>query len=350
MKIKDNGEKMSQSRKEFLKTGVAGLAGIGTFTATQVAAKESNEAKKISNGLSSDKINPIKPVVLSTWIHGIVANEEAWKVLENRGTSLDAVELGVKTAEADPTNQSVGLGGFPDREGRVTLDACIMNHEQQCGSVAFLEHIVHPISVARKVMEETPHVMLVGKGALQFAEQQGFKRENLLTEASEKAWRKWLEDSKYAPVINVENHDTIGMLALDDSGNISGACTTSGAAYKMHGRVGDSPIIGAGLYLDNEVGGAVATGLGEAVIRSAGASVAVELMRQGYTPQQACDEVIARIISKEKEPKSLQVGVIALNKQGVVGGSAIHPGFNYALLSNEHENGMIDAPHLFEEE
>ena len=338
---------MSQSRKEFLKTGIAGLAGIGAFRATEVAANKDNLA---GNGIiqkNTDQVNPTKPVVISTWIHGIKANEEAWSVLGKGGSSLDAVELGVKTAEADPENQSVGLGGFPDREGRVTLDACIMNHEQQCGSVAFLEHIVHPISVARKVMEETPHVMLVGKGALQFAEQQGFKRENLLTEASEKAWRKWLEDSKYAPVINVENHDTIGMLALDELGNLSGACTTSGAAYKMHGRVGDSPIIGAGLYLDNEIGGAVATGLGEAVIRSAGASVAVELMRQGYTPQQACEEVIARIISKEKEPKSLQVGVIALNKQGEVGGSAIHPGFNYALLSKVHENGMLDAPHLF---
>ena len=338
---------MSQSRKEFLKTGIAGLAGIGAFRATEVAANKDNLA---GNGIiqkNTDQVSPTKPVVISTWIHGIKANEEAWSVLGKGGSSLDAVELGVKTAESDPENQSVGLGGFPDREGRVTLDACIMNHEQQCGSVAFLEHIVHPISVARKVMEETPHVMLVGKGALQFAEQQGFKRENLLTEASEKAWRKWLEDSKYAPVINVENHDTIGMLALDELGNLSGACTTSGAAYKMHGRVGDSPIIGAGLYLDNEIGGAVATGLGEAVIRSAGASVAVELMRQGYTPQQACEEVIARIISKEKDPKSLQVGVIALNKQGEVGGSAIHPGFNYALLSKVHENGMLDAPHLF---
>lgn len=338
---------MSQSRKEFLKTGIAGLAGIGAFRATEVAANKDNLA---GNGIiqkNTDQVSPTKPVVISTWIHGIKANEEAWSVLGKGGSSLDAVELGVKTAESDPENQSVGLGGFPDREGRVTLDACIMNHEQQCGSVAFLEHIVHPISVARKVMEGTPHVMLVGKGALQFAEQQGFKRENLLTEASEKAWRKWLEDSKYAPVINVENHDTIGMLALDELGNLSGACTTSGAAYKMHGRVGDSPIIGAGLYLDNEIGGAVATGLGEAVIRSAGASVAVELMRQGYTPQQACEEVIARIISKEKDPKSLQVGVIALNKQGEVGGSAIHPGFNYALLSKVHENGMLDAPHLF---
>ena len=339
---------MNQSRKEFLKKGVAGLAGIGAFRGAKVAAKGDSSAINALTQMSSDQVSSVKPVVVSTWIHGILANEEAWKVLGNGGTSLDAVELGVKTAEADPTNQSVGLGGFPDREGRVTLDACIMNHEQQCGSVAFLEHIVHPISVARKVMEETPHVMLVGKGALQFAEQQGFKRENLLTEASEKAWRKWLEDSRYAPVINVENHDTIGMLALDELGNLSGACTTSGAAYKMHGRVGDSPIIGAGLYLDNEVGSAVATGLGEAVIRSAGASVAVELMRQGYTPQQACEEVIARIISKESNPKSLQVGVIALNKQGQVGGSAIHPGFNYALLSKEHENRMIDAPHLFE--
>ena len=339
---------MNQSRKEFLKKGVAGLAGISAFTAAGVASKGNSLAINALTQMSSDQVSSIKPVVVSTWIHGILANEEAWKVLGNGGTSLDAVELGVKTAEADPTNQSVGLGGLPDREGRVTLDACIMNHEQQCGSVAFLEHIVHPISVARKVMEETPHVMLVGKGALQFAEQQGFKRENLLTEDSEKAWRKWLEDSRYAPVINVENHDTIGMLALDESGNLSGACTTSGAAYKMHGRVGDSPIIGAGLYLDNEVGSAVATGLGEAVIRSAGASVAVELMRQGYTPQQACEEVIARIISKESNLKSLQVGVIALNKQGQVGGSAIHPGFNYALLSKEHENRMIDAPHLFE--
>ena len=339
---------MNQSRKEFLKKGVAGLAGIGAFRGAKVAAKGDSLAINALTQMSSDQVSSIKPVVVSTWIHGILANEEAWKVLGNGGTSLDAVELGVKTAEADPTNQSVGLGGFPDREGRVTLDACIMNHEQQCGSVAFLEHIVHPISVARKVMEETPHVMLVGKGALQFAEQQGFKRENLLTEASEKAWRKWLEDSRYAPVINVENHDTIGMLALDELGNLSGACTTSGAAYKMHGRVGDSPIIGAGLYLDNEVGSAVATGLGEAVIRSAGASVAVELMRQGYTPQQACEEVIARIISKENDPKSLQVGVIALDKQGQVGGSAIHPGFNYALLSKEHENRMIDAPYLFE--
>ena len=339
---------MNQSRKEFLKKGVAGLAGIGAFRDAEVAAKGDSLAINALTQMSSDQVSSVKPVVVSTWIHGILANEEAWKVLGNGGTSLDAVELGVKTAEADPTNQSVGLGGFPDREGRVTLDACIMNHEQQCGSVAFLEHIVHPISVARKVMEETPHVMLVGKGALQFAEQQGFKRENLLTEASEKAWRKWLEDSRYAPVINVENHDTIGMLALDELGNLSGACTTSGAAYKMHGRVGDSPIIGAGLYLDNEVGSAVATGLGEAVIRSAGASVAVELMRQGYTPQQACEEVIARIISKENDPKSLQVGVIALDKQGQVGGSAIHPGFNYALLSKEHENRMIDAPYLFE--
>ena len=339
---------MNQSRKEFLKKSVAGLAGIGAFRDAEVAAKGDSLAINALTQMSSDQVSSVKPVVVSTWIHGILANEEAWKVLGNGGTSLDAVELGVKTAEADPTNQSVGLGGFPDREGRVTLDACIMNHEQQCGSVAFLEHIVHPISVARKVMEETPHVMLVGKGALQFAEQQGFKRENLLTEASEKAWRKWLEDSRYAPVINVENHDTIGMLALDELGNLSGACTTSGAAYKMHGRVGDSPIIGAGLYLDNEVGSAVATGLGEAVIRSAGASVAVELMRQGYTPQQACEEVIARIISKENDPKSLQVGVIALDKQGQVGGSAIHPGFNYALLSKEHENRMIDAPYLFE--
>ena len=334
---------MNQSRKEFLKKGVAGLAGISAFTATGVASKGNSLAINALTQMSSDQVSSIKPVVVSTWIHGILANEEAWKVLGNGGTSLDAVELGVKTAEADPTNQSVGLGGLPDREGRVTLDACIMNHEQQCGSVAFLEHIVHPISVARKVMEETPHVMLVGKGALQFAEQQGFKRENLLTEDSEKAWRKWLEDSRYAPVINVENHDTIGMLALDESGNLSGACTTSGAAYKMHGRVGDSPIIGAGLFIDNEVGGACATGMGEAIIRIAGSHTVVELMRQGKTPQEACKIAVERIISKHTDLTGLQCGFLAMDMFGRVGSYSVYSGFNYAIQKEDGKNEMINS-------
>ncbi|WP_242929061.1 isoaspartyl peptidase/L-asparaginase family protein [Pontibacter vulgaris] len=272
-----------------------------------------------------------KPIVISTWDHGIPANEAAWKILSKNGSALDAVEAGVRVPEADPNVRTVGYGGYPDREGKVTLDACIMDKDSNCGSVAFLQHIKHPISVARRVMEDTPHVMLVGEGALQFALSKGFKKENLLTPESEKDWRNWLQESKYKPVINIENHDTIGMLALDANGDLAGACTTSGAAYKMHGRVGDSPIIGAGLFVDNEVGAATATGLGEAVIRMVGSHLVVELMRQGNSPEDACRLAVERIISKQKDVKDLQVGFIALNKNGEYGGYCIHKGFNYAI-------------------
>lgn len=278
-----------------------------------------------------------KPVVISTWNHGIEANNAAWKILSTGGRAFDAVEQGVRVTESDPNNTSVGLGGLPDREGKVTLDACIMDEHSNCGAVAFLEHIENPISVARKVMEDTPHVMLVGAGALQFAEEAGFERKNLLTEKSKKAWKKWLEKSKYQPVINSENHDTIGQLALDADGNLSGACTTSGMAYKMRGRVGDSPIIGAGLFVDNEVGAACATGVGEAIIRLSGSSIVVELMRQGYTPEQACQEVVERIIKKHSDLKNLQVGLIALDKNGNAGGYSVYAGFNYALKTQTEE-------------
>ena len=226
------------------------------------------------NPLKAEEILPKnkktrKPVVLSTWRFGIQANEEAWKVLSQGGKALDAVEKGVRLVEDDPNERSVGYGGRPDRDGRVTLDACIMDEKANIGSVASLEHIKNPISVARAVMEKTPHVMLVGDGALQFAVSQGFEKMNLLTPESEKEWKDWLKTSEYKPVVNIENHDTIGMIALDEHGNLSGACTTSGMAFKMHGRVGDSPIIGAGLFVDNEVGAATATGHGEEVIELA---------------------------------------------------------------------------------
>src|SRR5688572_9083241 len=262
----------------------------------------------------SNRVKPgvIKfPIVLSTWDHGIPANAEAWKILTSGGRSLDAVEQGVRIVESDPTETSVGKGGRPDRDGRVTLDACIMNEFGDCGSVAFLENIVNPISVARMVMEKTPHVMLVGEGAFTFALANGFKKENLLTPASEKAWKEWLQESKYKPVINIENHDTIGMIAIDAKGNLSGTCTTSGLAYKMHGRVGDSPIIGAGLYVDNEVGAACATGLGEAVIKICGSYLIVELMRQGFSPMEACKKGVERLISKNPNYKDVQVGFLA---------------------------------------
>ncbi|MEX1122360.1 MAG: N(4)-(beta-N-acetylglucosaminyl)-L-asparaginase [Balneolales bacterium] len=295
--------------------------------------------KAFSGSLPKGKTN--KPVVISTWRHGIAANDAAWKVLSKNGNALDAVEAGVMVPEADPEVRTVGYGGYPDREGKVTLDACIMD-DRDCGSVAFLEHIKHPIAVARKVMEETPHMMLAGDGALQFALEKGHKRENLLTAQSEKDWRNWLEESQYRPVINIENHDTIGMLALDEQGKLAGACTTSGAAYKMHGRIGDSPIIGAGLFVDDEVGAATATGLGEAVIRTAGSHVVVEYMRQGHEPETACRLAVERIISKYPDSDDLQVGFIALNKNGEYGGYSIKAGFNYAVQDKKTKK-LLDA-------
>jgi len=316
-----------------------------------------------SLAIEADEVSSA-PIVLSTWDFGKAANAEAWKVLSAGKSVIDAVEAGVMIPEADPTNQSVGLGGFPDREGKVTLDACIMDGRLNCGSVAFLEHIVHPISVARLVMEKTPHVMLVGEGALQFALANGFEKENLLTPESEKAWRQWLKTSKYEPVINIENkvpqkvdprqlpggplnHDTIGMLALDGKGGMGGACTTSGAAWKMRGRVGDSPIIGAGLYVDDEAGAATSSGLGEEVIRTCGSHAVVELMRQGLKPETACQRVVKRIVNRDPaRAKSLQVGFLAVNKKGQYGAYAIHKGFTYAVKSATIET-VLEARSFF---
>ncbi|MBS1489178.1 MAG: N(4)-(beta-N-acetylglucosaminyl)-L-asparaginase [Bacteroidetes bacterium] len=285
-----------------------------------------------------------KPVVISTWNFGAAANVEAWKILSKDGRSLDAVEAGVQVPEGDPKETSVGLGGLPDRDGRVTLDACIMDEFSNCGAVACLEHIVHPISVARKVMEKTPHVLLVGDGALQFALANGFKKENLLTPESEKIWKEWLKKAEYKPIVNIENHDTIGMIALDASQNLSGACTTSGMAFKLHGRVGDSPIIGAGLFVDNEIGAATSTGVGEEVIRICGSHLVVELMRQGRSPQQACEQAVQRIVKNQPgKSKEMQVGFLALNKNGEIGAYALQKGFTYAVYSPEVPNTIFES-------
>lgn len=289
-----------------------------------------------------------KPVVISTWNFGAGANKEAWKILSANGRALDAVEAGARVPEGDPKESSVGLGGLPDRDGRVTLDSCIMDEFANCGAVACLEHIVHPVSVARRVMEKTPHVFLVGEGALKFALDQGFKKENLLTKESEKAWKEWLKTAKYKPVANIENHDTIGIVALDTKQNLSGACTTSGMAYKMHGRVGDSPIIGAALFVDNEIGAATSTGVGEEVIRIVGSHLVVELMRQGNSPQQACELAVARIVKNQpQKSKEIQVGFLALNKNGEYGAFALQKGFTYAVYSNEIPNTIFEAKSFY---
>jgi len=282
---------------------------------------------------SAAQPKPSSPLIISTW-NNRGANEAGWAVLSRQGRALDAVEAAARVPEADPRDTSVGYGGLPDRDGNVTLDACIMDEQGRAGSVAFLQHIMHPISVARKIMETTPHVMLAGEGALRFALANGFRKENLLTESSRRAWEEWKKESKYKPIVNIERHDTIGVLALDAARNFSGACTTSGLAYKMHGRVGDSPIIGAGLFVDNEIGGAVATGLGEVVMRALGAFLIVELMRQGKTPQQACEEAIRRMVGKTPDYRDLQVGMLAVNRAGQYGAYSIQKGFNYTLTTN----------------
>ncbi|WP_209389728.1 isoaspartyl peptidase/L-asparaginase family protein [Chryseobacterium sp. RR2-3-20] len=324
------------SRRKFLKTtGI--LSSALLINPLDLIAKETSESKPTVTN---------KPIVISTWNFGLKANEEAWKILAKGGRALDAVEKGVRVVEDDPNERSVGYGGRPDRDGRVTLDACIMDENYNIGSVACLEDIKNPISVARAVMEKTPHVMLVGDGALQFAVSQGFKKQNLLTPESEKEWKDWLKESKYKPIVNIENHDTIGMIALDEKGNLSGACTTSGMAFKMHGRVGDSPIIGAGLFVDNEVGAATATGHGEEVIRMVGTHLVVELMRQGKNPQQACKEAVERIVkitkSRNKNLKDIQVGFIALNKKGEYGAYCIQDGFNFAVY--DQKGNRLEKP------
>lgn len=317
------------TRRKFLKTVTAGSALLSA-----------NQFVKASVQAS--------PIVISTWDFGKAANAEAWRILSANGRALDAVEAGARLTESDVSNKTVGYGGYPDRDGFVTLDACIMDENGNCGSVAFLQNIEHPVSVARAVMEKTPHVMLVGDGALQFALANGFKKKNLLTADSEKAWKEWSRKSDYKPVINIENHDTIGIIALDATGNLSGACTTSGMAFKMHGRVGDSPIIGAGLYVDNEVGAATATGVGEEVIRIVGCHLVVELMRQGLEPEAACMEAVGRIIKKNpSKAKEIQVGFLALNKKGQVGAYCLHKGFTYAVQDNAGSR-LIDGKSHFE--
>ena len=300
-------------------------------------------------------------VMVSTWDFGAAANAAGVAVRASGGSALDMVEAGGRVAEADETNSSVGLGGLPDRDGRVTLDACIMAWNGDIGAVCALEDLVHAVSVARQVMERTPHTMLVGEGARSFAIEQGFEPQNLLTPAAEAAWREWLKTANYAPRINSENtdwrsmpggpgnHDTIGLLAIGADQRMAGACTTSGMAFKMRGRVGDSPIIGAGLYVDDEVGGATATGVGEDVVRVAGAHSVVEAMRHGMDPVAACRSVIERLarLRGARVAASL-VALLALDKTGRAGAFALQPGFTYAVTDAAGQTRIERAAALFE--
>ncbi|MDQ2864352.1 MAG: N(4)-(beta-N-acetylglucosaminyl)-L-asparaginase [Bacteroidota bacterium] len=309
-----------------------------------------------------------KPIVVSTWQTYKEGNTEAWKVLAANGRALDAVEAGAKKVE-DSIDCCVGLGGYPDRDGVVTLDSCIMDEHANCGSVGAIERIKHAVSVARKIMETTPHIMLVGEGARQFALENGFKEEPPeLSPSAKEAYDNWLKKSEYKPQINIENqgagkkdsafapaffdngtvnHDTVGLIALDASGNMSGAVTTSGMAFKIHGRVGDSPIIGAGLFVDNEVGAATSTGVGEEVMRICGTHLVVEFMRQGDSPEMACRKAVNRIVHRDMDKaKTLQVAFLALNKKGEYGAYAIQKGFVFCVRSNGEER-TIESKYVF---
>lgn len=324
------------TRRDFLKnsaiTGLLSLTGLNKLL--------NAKATKSKGG------NSRKPIVISTWKFGLPANQAAWKILSGGGRALDAVEKGVRVTEADLTNSSVGLGGLPDRDGFVTLDASIMDEKGNAGAVAYLQHILHPISVARLVMEKTPHVLLAGDGALQFALENGFKKHEAPTPESQAAYLKWKKENEYSKQsVGEGNHDTIGMLAMDSNGNLSGACTTSGLAWKYHGRIGDSPIPGDGMFVDNEIGAACSTGKGEAAMKICGSMLVVEMMRNGNTPQQACMEAIIRVASKQPDHKTFQLAFLAINKNGEHGAFALQNGFSYALTADD-DNTLYDSDYM----
>jgi N4-(beta-N-acetylglucosaminyl)-L-asparaginase len=322
-------------RRNFIKIGLQTGVSL-TLGATLLACTKN---KKMSTTPTTS------PIAICTW--GFTkANAAAGKALEEGKTALEAAIIGVQVEEENIKNTTVGKGGTPDREGHVTLDACVMDHTGNCGAVVFVEGFTRVAALARVVMEQTPHVMMAGKGAEQLALDHGFNKEDLLTETSKKQHREWLKTSDYKPIINIENHDTIGMLCMDNNGDISGACTTSGLSYKMHGRVGDSPIIGSGLFIDNEIGGAAATGMGEEIMKSVGSFLIVELMRSGKTPQEACEETVMRIIAKNSDYANFQVAYIAINKKGETGSYCIHNGFEMMEYKHENNERKLSASYL----
>ena len=321
-------------RRDFIKN--TSLTGVGLAAGSILISCAENSSKETKTTMTENK--PLIPIAICTWGFA-AANMKAGEELAKGQNALDAAIAGVAVEEENLKNTTVGKGGAPDREGHVTLDACVMDSNGDCGAVVCVENITNVAALAKCVMTETPHVMLAGLGAEEFAYRQGFKKENLLTDDSKKAWKNWLKSPEYKPLINIENHDTIGMLCIDNDGDIAGACTTSGLSYKMKGRVGDSPIIGSGLFIDNNIGGAVATGMGEEIMKTVGSFLIVELMRNGMSPQAACEEAVKRITSKNERYKDFQIAHIALNKAGDVGSYCIHKGFTYMKYQNgENKN------------
>jgi len=336
-------------RREFLKiTSAAGLAGGVLGTGRDLPAAPAS-----------------LPVVISS-TNGMKATAKAMEILKGGGKPLDAVIAGVNIVEDDPQDMSVGYGGLPNEDGEVELDASVMDGLTcRCGAVGALKFIKNPSSVARLVMERTDHIFLVGEGALRFALRMGFKKEDLLTEESRKRWLEW--KSKLSATDNwlseeserttfgevIKHYGTINCLAIDSSGNIAGTTTTSGLSWKIPGRVGDSPIIGAGLYVDNEVGAAGSTGRGEANIKVCGGHTVVELMRQGKTPEQACIETLERVVKTTKEKRLLgsdgrpnfNINFYAMNKKGEFGGAALYP--SRFCVNTGEASKLVESASLF---
>ncbi len=280
-----------------------------------------------------------KPIILSTWKFGLEANAAGWEALTSDGTALDAVEVAANVTENNPEITSVGYGGFPNEMGVVQLDAAMIDGRTgKMGSVAAIENIRNPSSVARKVLEEGKHIMLVSEGAKEFALKHGFREENLLTPKSAAWYAGQLEKRS-----GESGHDTIGVLAMDMQGDMAVVCTTSGLAMKWSGRVGDSPLIGSGLYMDGNVGGAVGTGVGERAIEVCGAFAIVEMMRNGFSPQKACEELIKRVVARNRPNVDFQLGFIALNKVGETGAAGMQKGFVYAVQEEIGENNLKEA-------
>ncbi len=311
---------MKISRRKFVSETAIGILGGAAIPAAEAAVSAALPGRAEA------------PLVVSTWPFGKPANEAALKILLGGGAILDAVEQGIWVTESDPAVMSVGLKGKPNAAGVVQLDACIMSGPgHRAGSVAALEGIRHPISAARRVMEKTPHVMLVGEGARMFALEQGLESIELNSRELNEKWQQ--EQMRKQPRKPNDTHDTIALLVLGKDGNIAGGCSTSGLAGKLPGRVGDSPIIGSGLYVDNEVGAAGATGVGENVMRYCGSFMAVEFMRQGAHPQEACVETIRRIARQDPKRYDLSINFVALDKGGRYGAAGTDDRFAFAVAS-----------------
>jgi len=322
---------MAWSRRGFLSAAVA--ATCGSTMARRATGDDRHQTDD-------------RPLFISTWPFGKAANDRSLVVAQQGGSTLDAVEQGIRVIESDRSNASVGVGGAPNAAGVVQLDACLMSGPgQRAGSVAALEGFPHPISVARRVMEQTPHVLLAGEGARQFARRQGFRPTELLTDEQRAQWRRWKAQQEHAAVDRAgtaANHDTIALLALGRDGHLAGGCSTSGLAYKLPGRVGDSPIVGSGLYVDDQVGAAGATGVGENVMRYCGSFLVVEMMRAGRHPVDACVQTIRRIARVDPRGLKLDVYFVALDRKGRYGAAGTGPSFRYSVTT-PHFSRVIDS-------